>query len=149
MEKSIKRCDMVIVKRGRTTKEMCAEDTYAYRQTEPSVYLRQQDPCRQRSYAGAYSTLAIAQMHSNRLVSPEVDCVFQTCLLFEVAMQRMRCEQRMFKKPGYIIDPTYIRSAFWMVDKRCTMAIVVLPFAAWSRAAYTTFSEFESSADVA
>lgn len=36
-----------------------------------------------------------------------------------------------------------------MVDKRCAMAIVVLPFAAWSSAAWTTFSEFESRADVA
>ena len=55
----------------------------------------------------------------------------------------------MFENPGNGIDTTYIRSAFWMVDKRCAMAIVVLPFAAWSRAACTTFSEFESSADVA
>lgn len=44
---------------------------------------------------------------------------------------------------------TYIRSAFWMVDSRCAMAIVVRPFAALSSASCTTFSEFESSADVA
>ena len=47
------------------------------------------------------------------------------------------------------IRATYIRSAFWMVDNRCAIAMVVLPFAAWSRAAWTTFSELESSADVA
>jgi hypothetical protein len=52
------------------------------------------------------------------------------------------------KHPGNI-KATYIWSAFWIVDNRCAMAMVVLPFAAWSRAAWTTFSEFESSADVA
>lgn len=44
---------------------------------------------------------------------------------------------------------TYMQSAFWMVDSRCAMAIVVRPFAARSRASCTTFSEFESSAEVA
>jgi hypothetical protein len=43
----------------------------------------------------------------------------------------------------------YILSAFWIVDNRWAIAIVVLPFAAWSRAAWTTFSELESRADVA
>jgi len=71
-------------------------------------------------------------------------------LLDEVAvLQRMKYEQRVFKNPGNGTNTTYIRSAFWMVDNRCAMAIVVLPFAAWSRAACTTFSEFESNADVA
>lgn len=44
---------------------------------------------------------------------------------------------------------TYILSAFWMVDNRWAMAIVVRPFAALSSASCTTFSELESSADVA
>ena len=61
----------------------------------------------------------------------------------------MRREKRMFENPGNSMDTTYIRSAFWMVEKRCAMAIVVLPFAAWSRVACTTFLEFESSGDVA
>jgi hypothetical protein len=54
-----------------------------------------------------------------------------------------------FSKHPRNMKATYIRSAFWMVDSRCAMAMVVLPFAAWSRAAWTTFSELESSADVA
>jgi hypothetical protein len=71
-------------------------------------------------------------------------------LLDEVAVsQKMKCQQGMFKNPGNGKNTTDIRSAFWMVDNRCAMAIVVLPFAAWSKAACTTFSEFESSADVA
>ena len=44
---------------------------------------------------------------------------------------------------------THIRSAFWIVDNRWAMARVVRPFAALSSASCTTFSEFESSADVA
>jgi len=44
---------------------------------------------------------------------------------------------------------THMRSAFCIVESRCAMAIVVRPFAALSRASCTTFSEFESSADVA
>lgn len=43
--------DPPITVRGQTTKGMCAEDTYAYHQTEPSVHLRQQDLRRQRTYA--------------------------------------------------------------------------------------------------
>ena len=43
----------------------------------------------------------------------------------------------------------YMRSAFWIVDKRCAMARVVLPRAALSRASWTTFSDVESRADVA
>lgn len=42
-----------------------------------------------------------------------------------------------------------MQSAFWIVDSRCAIAIVVRPFAARSSASCTTFSEFESSADVA
>lgn len=44
---------------------------------------------------------------------------------------------------------TYMQSAFWIVDNRCAMAIVVRPFAAESRAAWTIFSELESRAEVA
>ena len=36
-----------------------------------------------------------------------------------------------------------------MVDRRCAMANVVLPFAALSRASCTTLSDVESRADVA
>ncbi|KAI0246191.1 hypothetical protein BJV78DRAFT_1257146 [Lactifluus subvellereus] len=42
-----------------------------------------------------------------------------------------------------------MQSAFWIVDNRWAIAIVVRPFAASSRAACTTFSEFESRAEVA
>jgi len=44
---------------------------------------------------------------------------------------------------------THMQWAFWIVDNRCAMAIVVLPLAAWSRASCTTISEFESRAEVA
>lgn len=40
-------------------------------------------------------------------------------------------------------------SADWIVDSLCATAIVLRPFAALSRAACTTFSDSESSADVA
>lgn len=43
----------------------------------------------------------------------------------------------------------HMQSAFWIVDRRCAIAIVVRPLAAWSRASCTTFSEFESNAEVA
>lgn len=42
-----------------------------------------------------------------------------------------------------------ILSAFWMVLRRCAMAMVVRFFAALSKAFWTTFSLSESSADVA
>jgi hypothetical protein len=42
-----------------------------------------------------------------------------------------------------------MQSAFWMVDNLWAMAIVVLPLAALSNASCTTFSDFESSAEVA
>jgi hypothetical protein len=42
-----------------------------------------------------------------------------------------------------------MQCAFWIVERRCAMAMVVLPLAAWSRASCTTFSELESSAEVA
>ncbi|KAI6044756.1 hypothetical protein EDC04DRAFT_2639393 [Pisolithus marmoratus] len=42
-----------------------------------------------------------------------------------------------------------MQSAFWIVDKRWAMAIVVRPLAALSSASCTTFSEVESRADVA
>ena len=44
---------------------------------------------------------------------------------------------------------TYMQSAFCIVAKECAMAMVVLPLAAWSRACWTTFSDAESSAEVA
>jgi len=40
-------------------------------------------------------------------------------------------------------------SAFWIVESRCAIAIVVLPLAASSSAFWTTFSELESRAEVA
>jgi hypothetical protein len=49
------------------------------------------------------------------------------------------------RRPGN----TYMQSAFWIVLSRCAIAIVVRPFAAWSSAAWTTFSLVESNADVA
>ena len=52
----------------------------------------------------------------------------------------------MTEKVGYT---TNISSAFWIVDNLWAIAIVVLPCAAWSSAAWTTFSEAESSAEVA
>ena len=52
----------------------------------------------------------------------------------------------MTEKVGYT---TNILSAFWIVDNLWAIAIVVLPCAAWSSAACTTFSEAESSAEVA
>ena len=47
------------------------------------------------------------------------------------------------------IESTHMQSAFWIVDNRCAMAIVVRPFAAMSKASCTTFSDVESKADVA
>lgn len=40
-------------------------------------------------------------------------------------------------------------SAFWIDDSRCAIAIVVRFLAAWSSAVWTTFSDSESSAEVA
>lgn len=44
---------------------------------------------------------------------------------------------------------TKMQSAFWMVERRCAMAMVVRFLAASSRARWTTFSDSESSAEVA
>ena len=67
-------------------------------------------------------------------------------ILHEVTASKKRGQPR-----GYQFQElfTHMVSAFWIVDNLWAMAIVVRPFAAWSRAACTTFSELESSAEVA
>jgi hypothetical protein len=69
-------------------------------------------------------------------------------LLDEVSENRTNGQERdELQDPSQ--NKTHMQSAFWIVDSRWAIANVVRPLAALSRAAWTTFSELESRADVA
>ena len=78
-----------------------------------------------------------------------VSSVFADSPVSEEVSKKLRAKRISNGRREKARERSYMQSAFWMVDSRCAMAMVVRPLAALSNASCTTFSELESRAEVA